>query len=249
MCLSGGKTALLRFFWISSLVWLYRKTAAGQPHLSRGHRGPGQPHLSRGHSGPAPPARAPCGPVRPATRDLGLASTCHVHLTSRLCPTARARTRDSPACSCGSSETRTCSVPTVTRTREYQTPLARGRPRGGAPRPGRAADVGPGAGQRGAGSWGLEPERPNADHTPGRSALGGRAVRAVAELSTRNGQCPPPLIKPRARRLSYRLNTRCVLTIVCFSGKLTRVNMLSFFFLNRRDLKVSNVGLGVSYFG
>lgn len=231
MCLSGGKTALLRFFWISSLVWLYRKTAAGQPHLSRGH------------CGPAPPARAPCGPVRPATRDLGLASTCHVHLTSHLCPTARARTRDSPACSCGSSETRTCSVPTVTRTREYQTPLARGRPRGGAPRPGRAADVGPGAGQRGAGSWGLEPERPK------RSALGGRAVRAVAELSMRNGQCPPPLIKPRARRLGYRLNTRCVLTVVCFSGKLTHVNMLSFFFLNRRDLKVSNVGLGVSYFG
>lgn len=65
MCLSGGKTALLRFFWISSLVWLYRKTAAGQPHLSHGHRGPGQPHLSCGHSGPAPPARAPCGPVRP----------------------------------------------------------------------------------------------------------------------------------------------------------------------------------------
>lgn len=231
MCLSGGKTVLLRFFWISSLVWLYRKTAAGQPHLSRGH------------CGPAPPARAPCGPVRPATRDLGLASTCHVHLTSRLCPTARARTRDSPACSCGSSETRTCSVLTVTRTREYQTPLARGRPRGGAPRPGRAADVGPGAGQRGAGSWGLEPERPK------RSALGGRAVRAVAELSMRNGQCPPPLIKPRARRLGYRLNTRCVLTVVCFSGKLTHVNMLSFFFLNRRDLKVSNVGLGVSYFG
>lgn len=130
MCLSGGKTELLRFFWISSLVWLYRKTAAGQPHLSRGH------------CGPAPPARAPCGPVRPATRDLGLASTCHVHLTSHLCPTARARTRDSPACSCGSSETRMCSVPTVTRTREYQTPLARGRP------PGRSPAAGEGRGRR-----------------------------------------------------------------------------------------------------